>query len=160
MLNCRSFFIVGAALMLLGTQSHAISKVPGCEQSLGNGPDREPSRDSSPALSNQVTALHARWRESIYQNYPEVLVRAAYMTLENLMKRHPIAFYEYVMLCRDADHKLFGNSGKYLVENTSQLVSLRDGRYREDRSMRELTLALTNDKELTELGLLPPPARP
>ena len=45
----------------------------------------------------------------------EPLVRVTMMSLQDLMKKDPIGFYELVELCKDRHHKLFGNTGKELV---------------------------------------------
>jgi len=54
------------------------------------------------------------------------------ISLQNLMQKDPIAFYEFVELCRDAKHELFGNTAetlkKYLLIETTNKgnYSVRD----------------------------------
>jgi hypothetical protein len=166
MLKNRLFVFTGTAIAFLISNSALAGPGSRCEDLLRGGFDRGHSERGSSIRSDTstsqqaITALHAKWRNSIYENYPEPMVRVAYMSLSQLMTKNPVAFYEYVMLCRNSDHKLFGNSGEFLIENTSQMVSLNEGRYKADRHMRELTLALTNDKDLLELALLSPPPKP
>lgn len=45
---------------------------------------------------------------------PEPLVTVTMVSLQDLIKSNPIAFYELVMRCRDRDHRLFGNTGEVL----------------------------------------------
>jgi hypothetical protein len=42
------------------------------------------------------------------------LVGVTMMSIRQLTKTHPIAFYELVMLARDPKHKLFGNTDEPL----------------------------------------------
>ena len=53
------------------------------------------------------------------------LVAVMMLTLEHLFEEDPIAAYELVMLCRNKDHVLFGNTGATLKDLS--LVE-RDGR--------------------------------
>ena|SRR3989344_1004550 len=44
----------------------------------------------------------------------EPLVRALMMSLRQLMREHPIVFYELVHLCRDRNHRLFVDAREVL----------------------------------------------
>ncbi len=44
------------------------------------------------------------------------LVAITRMTLKELVTRYPVHFYELVMLARNSEHQLFGNSGEKLKE--------------------------------------------
>jgi hypothetical protein len=61
----------------------------------------------------------------------EVLVRVVMLSLGNLMEQNPIVFYELVQLCKNREHKLFGNTGEILeklrlVENGEIHDSIRN----------------------------------
>lgn len=45
---------------------------------------------------------------------PRAFVEVATGSLESLLESYPIAFYELVMLCRDSNHELFGNTDEIL----------------------------------------------
>lgn len=78
------------------------------------------------------------------------LVTAAMSSLKSLMERQPIALYELVMLARDPQHKLFGNSGSILRQ--LNLIEA-DGRIHD--SMRTIILAATEGDGL-DLKLVSP----
>ncbi len=42
------------------------------------------------------------------------LVSVTMITLKDLIAKRPIDFYEFVQLCRDPEHKLFGNASEVL----------------------------------------------
>ena len=44
----------------------------------------------------------------------DIQVRAVMVSLEDLLGKNPIAFYELVMKCRDWNHQFFGNTGREL----------------------------------------------
>lgn len=44
----------------------------------------------------------------------DALVRATMSSLEGLLNKNPIAFYELVMKCRDQNYQPFGNTGQTL----------------------------------------------
>jgi hypothetical protein len=44
----------------------------------------------------------------------EPLVNVTMMSLRKLMEEQPIAFYEFVELCKDSKHQLFGNASEVL----------------------------------------------
>src|SRR3989338_5617614 len=44
----------------------------------------------------------------------EPLVRVTMMSLQHLMGENPIAFYELVELCKNRNHKMFGNTNEIL----------------------------------------------
>ena len=46
----------------------------------------------------------------------EPLVRVTIMSLRMLMESDPIAFYELFELCKDRNHKMFGNAGEKLAK--------------------------------------------
>ncbi len=53
------------------------------------------------------------------------LVTVTMLALKALMEANPIALYEFVELCRDRNHRLFGNtadilSGRNLIEGDGQ----------------------------------------
>ena len=45
---------------------------------------------------------------------PDVLVAAIRVALEEILEKHPIAFYELVRVCRNPAHAPFGNAGDIL----------------------------------------------
>lgn len=44
------------------------------------------------------------------------LKKTVMLALQSLMKNHPVAFYEMVMLCRDPDHEIWGDMGETLQD--------------------------------------------
>lgn len=83
----------------------------------------------------------------------ESLVTVTMMSLRTLMQEHPIEFYELVALCRDSEHKLFGNTTLILrdlslIEGEGFPASVHD-------AIREITLAAT-EGELLELRIVDP----
>ncbi|OHU47354.1 hypothetical protein BKG82_27270 [Mycobacteroides chelonae] len=42
-------------------------------------------------------------------------MKVAYLGLRDLLRDNPIAFYELVMLARNPDHELFGNTEEHLT---------------------------------------------
>ncbi len=44
------------------------------------------------------------------------LIDVTMLSLNALMKSNPIAFYEFVQICKDRNHRPFGNTGKILEE--------------------------------------------
>lgn len=77
------------------------------------------------------------------QSEAEGLVRLTMISLQMLMERNPVAFYELVMKCRDRKHVLFGNTGKVLEElaMTSSDGSVHD-------SIRNIVLSAVSGEEL------------
>ena len=70
------------------------------------------------------------------------LVAVTLMSLEHLINSDPIAFYELVMVCRDKDHKPFGDTREKL--ETSGLWQAHEPRPHE--SIRNVVLsAVTGD---------------
>ena len=86
--------------------------------------------------------------------HAEPLVRVAMMSLRHLMVENPVAFYEFVCLCRDDTHKLFGNTDEILRDR--RLIEERGERSPSIQpSLREITLAATEGDEL-EMKLVNP----
>lgn len=117
-------------------------------------------RTSTMSNVNSYTQLHNQARNTIYQNYPEAMVRVAHVVLSALLNDNPIAFYEYVQLCRNPEHEMLGKTGEYLAAKSTQLVRFDGRRYRAERQFRELTLALVNDQDSESMELLRPPRVP
>ena len=46
----------------------------------------------------------------------KVLVTVTSINVNNLLKTNPIAFFELVSLCRDPQHKPFGNTSQILAD--------------------------------------------
>lgn len=65
------------------------------------------------------------------------LVKVALMSLEHLINSDPIAFYELVMVCRDKDHKPFGNTR----EKLSALGLWKEYEDRPHESIRNVVLS-------------------
>ena len=78
---------------------------------------------------------------------PEVTVIALMMSLDNLMKKKPIAFFEAVSLARNPSHRLFGNINEIL-----QRLALTDGQGKMHSSIRTIIRnAVTGDGPLMSL---------
>lgn len=74
----------------------------------------------------------------------EPLETAIKMSVELIFERHPIAFYELVQVCRDPDHKLFGNTGEILEAYSL----LQEGTSRPHTAVKEVVLANTKGEGL------------
>lgn len=72
----------------------------------------------------------------------EPLVKVTMMSLGRLWDENPICAYELVMLCRDSNHKPFGNSDKILVE----LALVQNGRVHD--SIRNIVLSSVSGEGL------------
>lgn len=84
------------------------------------------------------------------EQHHEGLVRVTMLSLSELMKSNPIAFYEFVELCRDSEHRLFGNT-KEVLEG----LHLLEGDGQPHDATREIALAATEGDGL-ELTLRDP----
>jgi len=65
------------------------------------------------------------------------------LSLTNLMRENPIAFYELVMKCRNPEHELFGNTGEVL----SPLNLIQPNGHVHD-GIRNIVLSATEGEEL------------
>ena len=72
----------------------------------------------------------------------KLIVMATLRSLKSLISTDPGTFYELVMVCRDRDHKLFGNAREKL--EASKLLQAHESRPHE--SIRNVILsAVTGD---------------
>lgn len=67
---------------------------------------------------------------------PDVLIASTMIALRKLLADQPIAFYELVMLCRDRNHVLFGNSSDKI-----RSLGLLESNGQPHDAVREITLA-------------------
>jgi hypothetical protein len=70
---------------------------------------------------------------------PNPLLNVTLMSVGMLFETEPVAFYELVQLCRDPEHKLFGNTGDKLKS-----LSLIQDNGQSHNSVREIVLKYTD----------------
>jgi hypothetical protein len=111
----------------------------------------------SALTQEERTQLHSYWRSHISEQYPEAVVRAVRMNLVILLANHTQAFYEFVKLCRDPQHKLAADTAE-ILERFPAFIETQDGVYKAGEHLRELTLGLVNDQD-DGMALLPLPRK-
>lgn len=74
----------------------------------------------------------------------EPLEKVIKMSVGLIFEKYPIAFYELVEVCREPNHKLFGNTGEIL----EQYNLLQDGTQRPHTAVKEVVLANTKGEGL------------
>ena len=83
----------------------------------------------------------------------KALVVVVMVSLQGLLDKNPILFYELVMKCRDSKHELFGDSGKDLQDLA---LLQQDGNVHS--SVRNIVLSAAQGEDL-DLTLISPAAQ-
>ena len=73
------------------------------------------------------------------------LVLSVMTILESMFKDHPIVFMEFVELCRNPHHQVFGD----VLEQYSELISIGDTKYHVHERVRNIVLSAVSGEGWT-----------
>ena len=131
-----------------------------CDDCQPNHPIRDPERALGLCSITVLTPGTANLSEDASPTFllkngsteAKGLVAAVMMTLDKLMVTKPIVIYEITMLCRDPNHKPFGNCGEDLVMN-ELAVREAGGKWKVDQSIQNIVLSAVRGEEMQDITL-------